>query len=493
MNESKVRDEGLTFDDVLLIPARSTVLPADVELTARFSRHVSLNIPLVSAAMDTVSDARLCIALAREGGIGVIHKNMTIAAQAAEVDRVKRSESAVITRPYTLSSNARLADAINLMKTRGVSGIPVVDGDQLVGIVTNRDLRFERDLNQPIRQVMTPKERLITAPLGTDLKTTEAILQKHRIEKLLLVDESGKLAALVTAKDIYKRLQHPNACKDATGRLRVAAAVGVGAEASERAAALLEAGADVLVVDSAHGHSHNVIMAVRKLRAEYPKAELVAGNVVTKDGAKELVDAGVDAVKVGVGPGSICTTRIVAGVGVPQMTAIFDVAEALAAAGIPLIADGGIRYSGDIAKAIAGGAHSIMIGSLFAGTEESPGETILLEGRSYKQFRGMGSIGAMQKGSADRYFQDNAASATGKYVPEGIEGRVPYKGPLADTVFQLMGGLRSAMGYCGAANLSELQQKSRLIKMTSAGYRESHPHDVIVTREAPNYELPHWR
>lgn len=492
MNHPKIQYTGITFDDVLLMPARSDVLPSQVDLRTRFSRRIELNIPLVSAAMDTVSEAALCIALAREGGIGVIHKNMHAEAQADQVNRVKRSESATILKPHTLPSTARLSDALFLMKDKGISGIPVVDGEQLVGIITNRDLRFEYDHTQRIAQVMTPRERLVTAPLGTDLKTAESKLQKHRIEKLLLVDGNGRLAGLVTAKDILKRSLFPNACKDADGRLRVGAAVGVGGDALARAAVLVEAGVDALVIDSAHGHSLNVVDTVRKIRAEFPDIELLAGNVVTAEGARELVDAGADAVKVGVGPGSICTTRVVAGVGVPQITAILQVADALKGSGVPVVADGGVRYSGDIAKAIAVGASSVMIGSLFAGTEESPGDMILLEGRSYKQFRGMGSIGAMRMGSADRYFQ-TAADASSKFVPEGIEGRVPYKGKLADTVFQLMGGLRAAMGYVGAATIGDMQENSRLVQATSAGYRESHPHDVIITQEAPNYELPRQR
>ncbi|HEY3294374.1 MAG TPA: IMP dehydrogenase [bacterium] len=487
--QDKIRYQGITFDDVLLIPARSTVIPSQVALHSRFSRNITLNIPLVSAAMDTVSEASLCIALAREGGIGVVHKNMSAEAQAAEVNRVKRSESASILKPHTLPSNARLRDAIALMRDKGISGMPVVDGDLLVGIVTDRDLRFEEDLSKPLSEVMTPRERLVTAPPGTDPKTAQALLQKHRIEKLLLVDKDGHLAGLITAKDIQKRSLYPNACKDANGRLRVAAAVGTRPDTEERAQALVDAGTDALVVDSAHGHSENVITVVKALRKRFADVDIVAGNVVTPEGARELADAGVDALKVGVGPGSICTTRIVAGVGVPQITAILEVSDVLKPLGVPVIADGGIRYSGDIAKAIAVGADSVMIGSLFAGTEESPGDTILFEGRSYKQFRGMGSLGAMRQGSADRYFQ-SASDANAKFVPEGIEGRVPYKGKLADTVYQLMGGLRSAMGYCGVATIGEMQEKAQLVQSTTAGYRESHPHDVIITQEAPNYESP---
>ena len=491
MKPDKIIGVGVTFDDVLLMPAKSDVLPSQVDLSSQFSRHIQLNTPLFSAAMDTVTEAELSIALAREGGIGVIHKNMPPELQAAEVNRVKRSESATISKPHTLPPDARLADAHALMRDKGISGIPVVEGERLVGIVTNRDLRFERNLNMKISEVMTPRDRLITAPAGTDPKTAEEILQKHRIEKLLLVDKEGRLTGLVTVKDIQKRSQFPYACKDADGRLRVAAAIGVGQDALDRARVLLEAGVDALVVDSAHGHSRNVIETVRSLRKAYIGAELVAGNIVTAEAARDLIEAGADAVKVGVGPGSICTTRVVAGVGMPQVTAIMEVVAEAGRHGVPVIADGGIRYSGDIAKAIAAGASSVMVGSLFAGTEESPGETILLEGRSYKMFRGMGSIGAMKRGSADRYFQ-SASEASGKFVPEGIEGRVPYKGKLADTVYQLVGGLRAAMGYCGVKNIRELQENAKLVQATSAGYRESHPHDVVITREAPNYETPRW-
>ncbi|MBU0508870.1 IMP dehydrogenase [bacterium] len=489
MAHEKIECLGITFDDVLLLPAYSEVIPSQAIVRTRFSRRIALNIPLVSAAMDTVSEAALCIALAREGGIGVVHKNMSVEAQAAEVTRVKRSESATILKPHTLPPNARVGDALKLMRDKGISGIPVVSGEELHGIVTDRDLRFEEDYARPLRDIMTPRDRLITAPLGTDLDTAKRILQKHRIEKLLLVDGQGRLAGLVTAKDILKRSLFPNACKDEEGRLRAAAAVGVREDTMDRAHALVEAGVDALVVDTAHGHSVNVIRMVERLRAEFPAPDLIAGNVVTADGAEALVKAGADAVKIGVGPGSICTTRVVAGVGMPQVTAILEVIRATRERGIPAVADGGIRYSGDIAKAIAAGADSVMIGSLFAGTEESPGEMILLEGRSYKQFRGMGSVGAMKQGSADRYFQ-SAADASGKFVPEGIEGRVPYKGKLADTVFQLVGGLRAAMGYCGARDIAELHRNARLVQASSAGYRESHPHDVIITREAPNYERP---
>jgi IMP dehydrogenase len=489
MNNEKIIGSALTFDDVLLVPSKSNIIPADTDVSCDFTPKIRLNIPLISAAMDTVSEAALCIALAREGGMGVIHKNMSAVTQAEHVARVKRSESAIILKPYTLPPNARVRDALALMKDKGISGIPIVEGDQLMGIVTHRDLRFEHDVALELSAVMTPRERLVTVPLGTNRDAAVKILQKHRIEKLLLVDEGGHLAGLFTAKDILKRSLFPNACKDGDGRLRVAAAIGIRDDTLERARVLVEAGTDALIVDTAHGHSVNVIDTVKVLRREFPAMDIVAGNIVTAEAALELVAAGADAVKVGVGPGSICTTRVVAGVGVPQITAIMQVYEAMNPKGIPVIADGGIRYSGDIAKAIAVGASSVMIGSLFAGTEESPGETILFEGRSYKQFRGMGSMGAMRQGSADRYFQ-TAADASGKFVPEGIEGRVPYKGRLADTVFQLVGGLRASMGYCGVETIAEMKTKSKMVQVTSAGYRESHPHDVMITQEAPNYEQP---
>lgn len=484
----KIVGIGLTYDDVLLIPADSKVLPSDVSLQSRLSQNIPINIPLVSAAMDTIGESKFCIALAREGGIGIIHKSMSIDKQAAEVDRVKRSESAKILNPHTLGSNARLADALDLMRRQGISGIPIVDGEMLVGILTNRDIRFEKDMSLPVSDMMTPRERLVTAPIDLDLKDAERILQKHRIEKLLLVNESGALRGLVTVKDIQKRSQFPNACKDPDGRLRVGAAVGVGRESLDRAVALVAAGVDVLVVDSAHGHSKNVIDTVRRLSSKL-NVDIIAGNIVTAEGAQALADAGAKGVKVGVGPGSICTTRIVAGVGVPQITAVMNVVEQMLKQDIPVIADGGIRYSGDIAKAIATGASSVMIGSLFAGTDESPGEMILVEGRSYKLYRGMGSIGAMKQGAADRYFQ-SAVEASSKYVPEGIEGKVPYKGKLADTVYQLVGGIRASMGYCGASTILEMQQKTKLIQASSAGYIESHPHDVSIIQEAPNYTRP---
>ncbi|MBU1707961.1 IMP dehydrogenase [bacterium] len=483
----KIIGEGFTFDDVLLVPRKSDVLPSNVSLRTHLTRNIDLNMPLVSAAMDTVTEAALAIAIAREGGIGIIHKNMTPQEQAEQVDRVKRSESAIITRPYTLPPAAQISEALQLMKKYSISGIPIVEGGKLVGIVTHRDLRFERDETLKLSAIMTPRERLVTASIGTPLSEAESILQKHRIEKLLLVDEEGRLAGLITVKDIQKRLQFPNACKDKLGRLRVGAAVGVKSDTYERLDVLKEAGADVIVVDSAHGHSMNVIQTVAEIHARFPELDIIAGNVVTAEAALELADAGASAIKVGVGPGSICTTRVVAGVGVPQISAILDCVAVLQPRGIPLIADGGIRYSGDIAKAIAAGADSVMVGSLFAGTEESPGEMILYEGRSYKGFRGMGSVSAMRRGAADRYFQ---TATDAKLVPEGVEGRVPYKGRLTNTIFQLLGGIRSAMGYCGVTTIAEMQEKTRLIKISSAGLLESHPHDVAVTREAPNYELP---
>lgn len=483
----KIIGEGFTFDDVLLVPRKSDVLPKSVDLRTRLTRNIGLNIPLVSAAMDTVTESALAIALAREGGIGIIHKSMSPRKQAEEVDRVKRSESAIITRPYTLPPTAKISDALQLMKRRSISGIPIVGGEKLVGILTHRDLRFERDETLQISAVMTSRERLVTAPVGTPLDEAESILQKHRIEKLLLVDDAGRLAGLITVKDIQKRLQFPNACKDEQGRLRVGAAVGVRPDTLDRVAALVEAGVDVIVIDSAHGHSANVIRTVAEIRAKHPELEVIGGNVVTTQAALELADVGASAIKVGVGPGAICTTRVVAGVGVPQISAILQCVSALQPRAIPLIADGGIRYSGDIAKAIAAGADSVMVGSLFAGTEEGPGEMILYEGRSYKSFRGMGSVSAMREGAADRYFQTEADA---KLVPEGIEGRVPYKGRLRDTVFQLMGGLQSAMGYCGATTIRQMQEETQLMKISSAGLLESHPHDIVITREAPNYELP---
>jgi IMP dehydrogenase len=475
---------ALTFDDVLLVPRHSAVHPREVSTASHFTRAIPLNIPLVSAAMDTVTEAEMAIAMARAGGIGVIHKNMTIDRQAAEVDRVKRSESGMIMNPITLGPDRLVREAVTLMKRFRISGVPIVDGQgKLIGILTNRDLQFERDLDQPIHAAMT-KERLVTAPVGTTLDEAERILAKHRIEKLPVVDAAGVLKGLITVKDIFKRQQYPDANKDQHGRLRVAAAVGPAPDALTRAKALLDAGCDVLVVDSAHGHSDTVLGTVGALRDRFPDAQLVGGNVATESGARELVRRGVDAVKVGIGPGSICTTRVVTGVGVPQITAIFD--SVLGSAGVPVIADGGIKYSGDIVKAIACGAASVMMGSMLAGTEESPGESVLAEGRRFKMIRGMGSLSAMQDGSADRYFQDGEM-APSKMVPEGIEGRVPYRGPVSEVIYQMVGGLRSGMGYCGVADLHALQRDTELLQITSAGLRESHPHDVTITREAPNY------
>jgi IMP dehydrogenase len=479
-------DPGLTFDDVLLIPRLSTVHPRDVSTVSRFTRGIPLNVPLVSAAMDTVTEAEMAMAMARAGGIGVIHKNMSIDRQAAEVDRVKRSESGMILNPITLGPDRPVQEAHALMRRFRISGVPIVDGSgRLIGIITNRDLQFETELDRPIAEAMT-RDRLVTAPVGTTLDEAEAILARHRIEKLPVVDADGVLKGLITVKDIFKRREHPNANKDQHGRLRVAAAVGAGAEALVRARALIDAGVDAIVVDSAHGHSIGVLDTVARLREAYPDIQLVAGNVATEQGARDLVDRGVDAIKVGIGPGSICTTRVVTGIGVPQVTAIVDAVRG--AGDVPVIGDGGIKYSGDVVKALAAGAESVMMGSMLAGTEESPGESILAEGRRFKMIRGMGSMSAMQDGSADRYFQEGEVSPS-KLVPEGIEGRVPYKGPVADVLFQMVGGLRSGMGYCGAANLTQLRQDTEFVRITTAGLRESHPHDVTITREAPNYSV----
>ncbi|MGH7585802.1 MAG: IMP dehydrogenase [Gemmatimonadales bacterium] len=477
---------ALTFDDVLLVPRHSRVHPRDVSTTSWFTRGIPLNVPLISAAMDTVTEAEMAIAMARAGGIGVLHKNMPADRQAAEVDRVKRSESGMIRNPITLGPERPLRDAAALMARFKISGVPIVDGEgRLIGIITNRDLQFERNLEQPIRDAMT-KENLVTAPVGTSLDDAERILAKHRIEKLPVVDVRGVLRGLITVKDIFKRRQHPDANKDQHGRLRVAAAVGGSADAKARAKLLVDAGADALVIDSAHGHSDGVLEALDLLRQSFPEVQLVAGNVATEEGAKELVRRGVDAVKVGIGPGSICTTRVVAGVGVPQVSAIL---ESVRGAGeVPVIADGGVKYSGDIVKALAAGASAVMMGSMLAGTEESPGESILAEGRRFKMIRGMGSMSAMQDGSADRYFQEGEM-APSKFVPEGIEGRVPYKGPVADVLYQMVGGLRSGMGYCGAADMAALRRDTEFVQITSAGLRESHPHDVTITREAPNYSV----
>lgn len=484
---AEIVGEALTFDDVLLLPGHSRIHPRETRVETELTRGIRLSIPLISAAMDTVTESRLAIAMAREGGIGIIHKNMPVNRQVQEVDRVKRSESGMIENPITLGASATLRDAHGLMARFSISGVPIVEeGGKLVGIVTNRDLQFERELDRPISELMT-SENLVTTTVGTTLDQAEAILHRHRIEKLPVVDEAGKLVGLITVKDIVKRAQYPNACKDSRGRLRVGAAIGASEVDLDRARVLLEAGADVLVIDTAHGHSEGVLKAIARVREAFPDAQLIAGNVATREGAAALVDRGVDAVKVGVGPGSICTTRVVTGVGVPQLTAVMEAVEGVAGR-VPVIADGGIRYSGDLVKALAAGANSVMMGSMFAGTDESPGESFLLEGRRFKLVRGMGSLSAMEEGSADRYFQEGETDAR-KLVPEGIEARVPYKGPLADTVFQLVGGIQSGMGYCGAADLAELRGGARFCRITSGGLRESHPHDVVVTREAPNYRL----
>ncbi|HEX5436081.1 MAG TPA: IMP dehydrogenase [Gemmatimonadaceae bacterium] len=484
---ARVRAESaLTFDDVLLAPRHSVTHPKEVETSSLFTRGIALNVPLVSAAMDTVTESEMAIAMARAGGIGVVHKNMSVDRQAAEVDRVKRSESGMILNPITLAPDATLREANALMMRFKISGVPVVDrAGRLVGIITNRDLQFERNLDQPLRDVMT-KERLVTAPVGTTLDEAERILGKHRIEKLPVVDTEGVLRGLITVKDIHKRRQYPNANKDQHGRLRVAAAIGASSDYRERARALIDAGVDALIIDTAHGHSEGVLRATAEIRERFPEVQLVAGNIATREGAAALAERGVDAVKVGVGPGSICTTRVVTGVGVPQLTAVFDAVEG--AGGLPVIADGGIKYSGDIVKALAAGASSVMMGSMLAGTEESPGESFLLEGRRFKMLRGMGSIAAMQDGSADRYFQEGEMSPR-KLVPEGIEGRVPYKGPVSDVLFQMVGGLRSGMGYVGCATIDELRTNTEFVRITPAGLRESHPHDVTITREAPNYSV----
>ncbi len=485
--DEKYAREGLTFDDVLLIPAHSQVLPAQTDVSTWLTRKIKLNIPIISAAMDTVTEHRLAIALAREGGIGFIHKNMPVEQQAESVRKVKRSESGMITDPITLPPDRTVGDALDLMAEYKISGVPIVteEGD-LVGIITNRDLRFESDRTRPIRDLMTSKN-LITVPEGTTLEQAKEVLHRHRIEKVLVVNSRGKLTGLITVKDIMKQIEHPYACKDEQGRLRVGAAIGAGGDFLERAAALARAGVDVLVIDTAHGHAQGVLDAVVRVREAFPEVQLIAGNVSTAAATIALIERGVDAVKVGQGPGSICTTRVVTGAGMPQITAITECARAAERFGVPIVADGGIKYSGDITKAIAAGAHAVMIGSLFAGTEESPGETILYEGRSYKTYRGMGSIGAMTRGSGDRYFQTNV-NETRKLVAEGIEGMVPYKGPLQDTVFQLVGGLRAGMGYVGARDIETLRREARLIRVTMAGQIESHPHDVTITKEAPNYE-----
>ena len=484
----RLLQQALTFDDVLLVPAHSVVMPREVNLSTQLTRNIKLNIPLVSAAMDTVTEAPLAIALAQEGGLGIIHKNMTAAEQAAHVSRVKRFESGVVNDPVTIQPHMTVRDVLALTLKHKISGLPVVDGNKIVGIVTNRDLRFETNLDQAISNIMTPRARLITVREGASKDEVIHLLHQHRLERVLVIDEQDTLKGLITVKDIQKSHDHPFACKDNKGRLRVGAAVGVGAETEERVAALAAAGVDVIVVDTAHGHSQGVLDRVNWVKKNYPKIEVIGGNIATADAAKALVDAGADGVKVGIGPGSICTTRIVAGVGVPQISAISNVEIALRGTGVPFIADGGIRFSGDISKAIAAGAYSVMLGGMFAGTEEAPGEVELFQGRSYKSYRGMGSIGAMQKGSSDRYFQDNNGNAD-KLVPEGIEGRVPYKGSVLAVIHQLMGGLRASMGYVGAADITQMREKAEFVQITSAGMRESHVHDVQITKEAPNYRI----
>jgi IMP dehydrogenase len=479
--------EGLTYDDVLLAPAYSEVLPREVELKSKFSRNITVNTPIASAAMDTVTESKLAIAIAQQGGIGVIHKNMSIAMQAMHVRKVKRSESGMIIDPITLLEDAIVKDALALMNEHGIGGIPVIDGSRVLkGILTNRDLRFEKNMDRPVKEIMT-SENIITTVDGTDLQTAEGILQGNKIEKLPVLDEENRLIGLITYRDIIKVKEHPYSCKDQLGRLRVAAAVGVTFDTMERVTALVEAGVDAIVIDTAHGHSKGVVVQLKEVKKAFPNLDVVVGNIATAEAAKYLVEAGADAVKVGIGPGSICTTRVIAGVGVPQLTAVNDVANAIAGSGVPVIADGGIRYTGDIVKAIAAGADTVMLGSMFAGVEESPGETIIYEGRKFKSYRGMGSLEAMQHGSKDRYFQD-AEDDIKKLVPEGISGRVPFKGNLIEVMFQIIGGLRAGMGYCGAANISKLQG-AKFVRITSAGVKESHPHDVTITREAPNYSL----
>jgi len=487
MNLEEIK-EGLTFDDVLLVPAFSDVLPGETETSSKFSRGIDINIPLCSSAMDTVTEASLAIALAQQGGIGVVHKNLSIEEQAEEVDKVKRSESGMIVDPVTIHDSALVSEALHIMERYKISGVPVVDSHgRLVGIITNRDLRFENRTDISVSEVMTPQP-LVTVPIGTTLDEAKGKLQEHRIEKLLVVDNDGHLKGLITVKDIQKAIRYPNAAKDGLGRLRCAAAIGATGDFLERASALVDSRVDAIVIDTAHGHSSRVIAAVASVKAKFPDLQLVAGNIATAEGAKALIDAGVDAIKVGIGPGSICTTRVVTGAGVPQITAIVDCVEVATKAGVPIIADGGIKFSGDVAKAIAAGADCVMIGSLFAGTEEAPGEVILYQGRSFKTYRGMGSIGAMKRGSSDRYAQEGTVSDS-KYVPEGIEGRVAYKGTLADMVTQLVGGLKSGMGYTGCRTIKELHTNARFVKITSAGLKESHVHDVIITKEAPNYRI----
>ncbi|RMG49833.1 MAG: IMP dehydrogenase [Gammaproteobacteria bacterium] len=482
----RIIQEALTFDDVLLVPAHSTVLPKDVDLRTRLTRGIELNIPLVSAAMDTVTEARLAIALAQEGGIGIIHKNMGIEEQANEVRKVKKFESGIIHDPITVPPDTTIRDVLEITRKNNISGVPVVDGEDLVGIVTSRDLRFETNLDAPVSTIMTPRERLVTVREGASKDEVQSLLHKHRIEKVLVVNDDFKLRGMITVKDIQKSRDYPNACKDEHERLRVGAAVGVGAGTDERVEALVAAGVDVIVVDTAHGHSQGVLDRVAWVKKHFPDVQVIGGNIATAEAALDLVKAGADGVKVGIGPGSICTTRIVAGVGVPQITAIDNVRQALEGTGVPLIADGGVRFSGDLAKAIAAGAYSVMIGGMFAGTDEAPGEVELYQGRSYKSYRGMGSLGAMQQGSSDRYFQDNEGEVE-KLVPEGIEGRVPYKGSVLTIIYQLIGGLRSSMGYVGASSIEEMRTRPSFVRVTNAGMQESHVHDVTITKEAPNY------
>ncbi len=484
----RITEEALTFDDVLLLPAQSNILPRDVNLGTQLTRSIRLNIPFLSAAMDTVTESRLAISIAQEGGIGIIHKNISVKAQAREVMRVKKFESGVVREPITIPPNKTIGDVLELTNRYKISGLPVVDGSDLVGIVTQRDLRFETRLDDPVATIMTPKERLVTVREGAAMEEAISLLHKHRIEKVLVVNERFELRGMITVKDILKAKDHPHAAKDEEGALRVGAAVGTGGDSDERVDALVKAGVDVLIVDTAHGHSKGVLDQVKRIKQHYSGVQVVGGNIATGKAAADLVEAGADAVKVGIGPGSICTTRIVAGVGVPQISAISNVSKALEGSGVPLIADGGIRYSGDVVKAIAAGAQCVMIGSMFAGTEEAPGEVELYQGRSYKAYRGMGSIGAMKQGSSDRYFQDNEMNVE-KLVPEGIEGRVPYKGPLTAIIHQLIGGLRAGMGYCGSETIEDLRTRAEFVRVSNAGIRESHVHDVSITKEAPNYRV----
>jgi len=486
LSDAKIIGEALTFDDVLIVPLKSDILPTEVQTSTRLTRHIELKVPIISAAMDTVTDSRLAIALAQQGGVGIIHKNLSIEKQAAEVDKVKRSESGMIVDPITMSPDRKIQDAVDLMAHYKISGVPITENGRLVGILTNRDLRFETRFNLPIREVMT-KENLVTVPVGTTLEEAQRILHKHRIEKLLVVDENRNLKGLITVKDITKKIKYPSAAKDSHGRLRAGAAIGASGDFLERASELVRAKVDVIAIDTAHGHSSRVLEAVRTMKKRFPELDLIVGNIATEDAARDLIAVGADAIKVGIGPGSICTTRVVSGVGMPQITAILNCAKASRPANIPLIADGGVKFSGDITKALAAGADAVMIGSLFAGTDESPGETILYQGRTFKSYRGMGSLGAMQDGSRDRYGQDQ--ELPGKLVPEGIEGRVAYKGSVSAMVTQLVGGLRSGMGYCGVRTVAELQTRTAFLKITEASLREGHVHDVFITKEAPNYQL----